>query len=105
MRRGTTPTIIIRVTGATFEDSTVYVTLKQCDTVLTKTSDDISISVEGNNSVISVYLSQEETLMFAKGELSIQIRWINSSGNAQASPIKKLEVDPILMGGVIQYAD
>lgn len=104
MRRGTTPTIIIRVTGATFEDSTVYVTLKQCDTVLTKTSDDISISVEGNNSVISVYLSQEETLMFAKGELSIQIRWINAAGIAQASPIKQIEVDPILLGGVIEYA-
>ena len=41
--------------------------------------------------------------MFTKGTARIQIRWINSSGVADASPIKNIEVNPILLEGVIVW--
>ena len=103
MRRGTTPTIIINVTGEDFEDSTLYVTLEQGCFEMTKSGTDVEVTPTETGSTVSIYLSQEETLMFAPGKASIQIRWINSGGMAQASPIKNIEINPILLEGVIEY--
>ena len=102
MYRGTTPTLTIRVTGEDFADSTVYVTLEQGNTELTKT--DAVITPTQSGSTIALFLTQEETLLFTEGVLGVQIRWINSSGIAQASPIKNVKIKPILLEGVITYA-
>lgn len=105
MRRGTTPTIIINVTGEDFEDSTLYVTLEQGALELTKSGNDVLVTPTETGSTVAIFLTQEETLMFTKGTAKIQIRWIDSSGIAQASPIKNIEVNPILLEGVIEYGD
>lgn len=104
MRRGTTPTITITVTGEDFAGATMYVTLEQGNYELTKTGADVVVTPTQTGSTVVIFLSQEETLGFIKGTAKIQIRWINSSGVAQASPIKNIEVDPILLEGVIEYA-
>lgn len=103
MYRGTTPTIIIRVTGEDFDGATMYVTLEQGNVELTKTGEDVLVTATETGSTVSIFLSQEETLAFSKGNARIQIRWIDSSGIAQASPIRSIEVDPILLEGVIEY--
>lgn len=104
MRRGTTPTITIRVIGEDFADSTMYVTLEQGCTEMTKTGNDVIVTPTEEGSTVALFLTQEETLRFTKGTARIQIRWINESGIAQASPIKTIDVSPILMDGVIEYA-
>lgn len=104
MRRGTTPTITINVTGEDFENSTLYVTLEQGELELTKTGDDVVVTPTDDGSTVAIFLSQEETLMFVKGTARIQIRWIDANNVAQASPIKSIAVDPILLEGVIEYA-
>lgn len=104
MRRGTTPTININVTGETFAGATLYVTIEQGALEITKTNDDLTVTVDGNNSVVSVFLTQEETLQFVQGNARIQIRWITSDGTAKASPIKNIIINPILLEGVITYA-
>jgi hypothetical protein len=103
MRRGTTPTIVITVTGEDFDGSTLYVTIEQGALELTKTGSDVTVTPTETGSTVSLYLTQEETLMFGKGKASIQIRWINGSGVAQASPIRTIDVSPILLEGVIEY--
>lgn len=103
MRRGTTPTIVIRVTGEDFEGSTLYVTLEQNTVEITKTGTDVIVTPTETGSVVNVFLSQEETLQFSKGNAKIQIRWIDSSGIAQASPVKTIDVGEILLEGVISY--
>ena len=103
MRRYTTPTITITVRGETFADSTIYVTLRQGSTLITKTNDDIIKTVDGENSTLYVLYSQEETGSLAKGTAQIQIRWINSNGIADATRVKLVQIDPVLMEGVIFY--
>ena len=105
MRRGTTPTIIIHVIGTTFEGSKLFVTLEQKNTELTKSGEDVIVTPGDNSAVVELYLTQAETLAFSKGPASIQIRWINSAGVAQASPIKNIDIDPILLEGEISYGD
>lgn len=103
MRRGTTPTITIRVIGEDFDGSTLYVTLEQGALELTKSGSDVLVTPTETGSTVAIFLTQEETLMFTKGTARIQIRWINSSGVADASPIKNIEVNPILLEGVIVW--
>lgn len=103
MRRGTTPTIIIRVIGEDFDGATMYVTLEQGSYEVTKTGDDVTVTPTESGSTVSIFLSQSETLGFSKGTARIQIRWIDSGGIAQASPIKSIDVGPILLEGVIDY--
>lgn len=98
MRRGTTPTLKIYIMGISLEElKNIYVTLKQRNIERTKTNKDIE--VDGN--VISVPLSQEDTLDFAVGEISVQIRATTHSGLALASGIKNVTVSEILKEGVI----
>ena len=104
MRRGTTPTITITVIGEDFAGATMYVTLEQGEFEITKTGADVVVTATQTGSTVAIFLTQEETLSFAKGNAKIQIRWINSSGIAQASPIKNIAIDPILLEGVIEYA-
>lgn len=103
MRRGTTPTITINVTGETFDNSTMYVTIEQSTLQITKTGDDIEVYPTEDGCTVALFLTQEETLKFAQGSARLQIRWITSDGVAQASPIKNISVDPILLEGVIEY--
>lgn len=106
MRRGTTPTFTINVTGATFTGCKVFVTIRQDGYVITKTGDDIDISVvDESNCKIVVGLTQEETLAFKAAKAAIQLRWIDSAGTAGASSIKEFCVNPILLDGEITYAD
>lgn len=103
MRRGTTPNINIYVNGTDFEGATLYVTLEQKNHELTKTGDDVIVSTDTQNydAVVSVFLTQEETLCFSEGTARIQIRWIYPNGTAMASPIRNVDVRPILLEGEI----
>ena len=103
MRRGTTPNINIYVNGTDFEGATLYVTIEQKNHEITKTGDDVIVSTDSENydAVVSVFLTQEETLCFQQGTARIQIRWIYPNGTAMASPIKNINVNPILLEGII----
>lgn len=102
MRRGTTPTLTITVTGLVVTDlKTIKVTFKQGNIELTKSTDEVV--VDGENNAISVYLTQEDTLKFNSGNVSVQIRGILEDGvTAIASVIKSFSMDKILLDGVIE---
>lgn len=102
MRRGTTPTITIKVKGNLSVDlfKTVIVTLKQGDIQVDKTNSDIEFDAENN--VLNVFLTQEDTLVFRKGQVSIQVRVLTFSEEALASQIINKSIDDILYEGEIE---
>ena len=98
MRQGTTPTIQITINDIDLNEmQNIYVVFEQNGYILKKESSDLDI--EGN--VISVLLSQEETLDFKEGTCNIQLRMITKGGVAIASPIKTTKVYRVLNKEVI----
>lgn len=99
MRRGTTPTFQITVTGLNdIEIDVLWLTLKQGTTEITKEKGDVEIQGD----VISTALTQEETLMFKEGsKVSIQLRALSTNNTAYASNIVYTDVEKILKDGVI----
>lgn len=98
MRQGTTPTIQITINDIDLNEmQNIYVVFEQNGYILKKESSDLDI--EGN--VISVLLSQEETLNFKEGTCNIQLRMITKVGVAIASPIKTTKVYRVLNKEVI----
>lgn len=99
MRQGTTPTIQITINDIDLNEmQNIYVVFEQNGYILKKESSDLDI--EGN--VISVLLSQEETLNFKEGTCNIQLRMITKGGVAIASPIKTTKVYRVLNKEVIK---
>ena len=98
MRQGTTPTIQITINDIDLNKmQNIYVVFEQNGYILIKESSDLNI--EGN--IISVMLSQEETLNFKEGTCNIQLRMITNEGVAIASPIKTTKVYRVLNKEVI----
>ena len=98
MRRGTTPTNTFTVDVDLRQATALYVTYKQNSRViLEKTLEDATIT----ETSVAVTLTQEETLAFSKGTVSIQIRAKFADGAAIASNIITSSVDQILKDGVI----
>ena len=103
MTRGTSPALIINVTGNDFSDAaSVIVSLEQLDVTINKTGASVDIvSGADDDAVITVYYTQKETLSLAPGKAYIQIRWTDTGGVAYASPIKEVSIGDVLMEGVI----
>ena len=100
MRRGTTPTIEIKVTGIKVSElESIYVTLSQHKNKVTKETEDITI-YEAENTLY-VTLSQEETLTFFRGYVYVQMRAVTKDGLAIASEIQMISVEEILKEGII----
>lgn len=100
MTRGTTPTLKFNIQGIEVSEiNKAFVTIKQIDKVLTKTVDDIQFDNEKN--ILSLELSQEETLSFEDGMLEIQIRIITKAGKALATPVKKTTMEKVLLDEII----
>lgn len=99
MRRGTTPTLQITVTGLTdIEVQNLYLTLRQGQTTIEKTESGVTIDGE----VISATLTQEETLsLVAKVDVALQLRVLSTNNTAYASNIITVPVEAILKEGVI----
>lgn len=100
MKRGTTPTLKLKVTGIDVSILTsIYITLEQGIKELTKSGDDVVVDPEEN--ALYIYLTQEETLDFKDGDAKIQLRAITDNDTAIASNIKTVPIGHILKEGVI----
>lgn len=98
MTRGTSPDIELVIPDVNLESCvSLYVTIKQDYTEVTKTLDDIEIT----DGKLYVSLSQEDTLRFKPPTAQIQVRGILDTGKAFATSINTIPVDDILKNGVI----
>ena len=98
-------TNILTLAGVDLTGMTVYVTIRQGYTLLTKTNDELSIATDAEGSTIAFSLSQEDTLNLSEGAAEIQVKYIDSAGDVQATEIASISVDKALLERVIEYAD
>lgn len=129
MRRGSTPILTLYVEGTydsdgrfidIFKNSTIYVTLDQDGTQITKSTsgsdvkktivwekddDGRIISDEPIGTEIALYLSQAETLQFEVGQARAQIRWVDIIGKASVSDISTVNLEEVLLERVINYGE
>ena len=100
MRRGTTPTIKISTNADLRAADEVWLTIKSGTGELTITKKELTV----DETTITARLTQAQTLAFASGRLSIQLRALIGSA-AIASSIIYANVDDILKDGEIVAAN
>lgn len=88
--RGTTPTFTLTLRDTTIDlgaAQSVYVTFRQAKRILTKTNNELDI----NGNIVSVYLSQAETLGFTENaQTEVQINWVYGDGSRGATKIARV---------------
>lgn len=104
MIRGTTPDYLLTIEGYDLTNKTVFVTIRQGSTIITKSGDQLTISVDGEKTTIAVTLTQLDTLRLSVGKAEVQVRFIDSNGVARATDRAELTVDKVLLERVIAYA-
>lgn len=98
MVRGTTPTIKYRVKLDTSTITECVISFKQADVeMLQKTYDDVEFSTE----MVSVKLTQEETLGFHAGKLMTQIKVKTQDGTVYGSRMLEMKVYEALCCDII----
>lgn len=105
MIRGTTPDYVLTLDGVDLSDQTVYVTIAQGNKKLTLAGDRLSITATVDGSEIAFTLTQEDTLGLTVGGATVQVRFIDKNGHAEATDIASLIVRQVLLEDVIEYAD
>lgn len=101
MIRGTTPTFILTIDDDNVdltEASNVYVTFKQNLREVTKTGSDLVISAQQ----VEVYMSQEETLSFGTGMVSVQMNWTYDGGKRACTNIVRVDIGENLKEVVLE---
>lgn len=101
MRRGTTPEITINVKGISIDAlKNIEITFEQNGIKVVKTD---NISMDYDNNTLSVWLSQDETLMFNVGIVSVQVRAVlNESEIVIASKIRQMSMEKVLNESVLE---
>ena len=111
--RGTTPTFTMRIPNANLLDAeSVYVTVKQVNTTITKTGSDVEVqSIVGDNdevtgSMVMCWLTERESLKLQEGvDALIQVNWtyLHNGRNVKraATKSKIIEIDKQLLNGAI----
>lgn len=100
--RGTTPTVTVQV-ASDLSGMGIHLTFKCGGKRITKTGDDLEVTVEDDVTTIVTALSQEDTLSFKAGSpVRVQVRAVQDDGEvALASNIGMLSVAPVLLEGVL----
>lgn len=103
MKQGTTPTILLTVKNRDLSDKSVYVSFRFNGKQITKTNSDMNITYTEPDTILAVMLSQQETLAFLPGTISVDVRWVDENGNAEGTNIAMLTVSEAILKKVITY--
>lgn len=103
MYQGTTPTLTFNVEGADLTDKAVFVTIRCGNYSLTKTGENVAVSYVDGDSTVVIRLTQQETLLMRESIATVQIRFVDESGQADATNKAKFDVESVLYNKVIEY--
>lgn len=103
----TTPTLYATVKGIDLTVGyDVYVSLEQDRVQLDKSGEDLTLETQGEDTLISLKLSQMESAAFNFGKrVFVQINAIDENGNRLATGIKEVPVMRNLLDKEISYGD
>lgn len=98
--QGVTPTFTLTVpdTVDLSEALNVYATFSQGKNSITKTGEDLAVAVHA----VDVYLNQEESLSFVKGEVKVEMNWTYADGSRCATKKATVEWDDNLLQEVLE---
>lgn len=99
MRRYTTPTVTVEVEGVDLTTSTVLVTFQQRNNRLTVEGP--SMTLQGEDTIISVPLSQLQTGGFSEGSIEVQVNWLDGYGHRDATTVAAIQVERNLLAEVV----
>ena len=105
--RGTTPTLTFHVKDETLDlnnIAVIYVTFKTKPGIPKQKEKTFSIedlNIDASNHIITLYMTQEDTLEFINESMECQIRVRFNNDRAYASNIDDLAIGRILKDGVI----
>ena len=102
MRRFTTPTLTVTVEGADLTEQEVLVTLAQRNRTITVESP--AMELVGEDTAISVPLSQLQTGGFREGSVEVQVNWLDGHGHRDATTVATVEVERNLLAEVVDDA-
>lgn len=100
MRRYTTPTVTVEVEGVDLTASTVLVTFQQRSNRLTVEGP--TMTLQGEDTIISVPLSQLQTGGFAEGSVEVQVNWLDGYGHRDATTVGAIQVERNLLAEVVE---
>jgi len=110
MIQGTTPTRTLRVVGMDLTPYDMWVSLRQLSRrrpnphEVDITSDDITVELDGTDTLVSFTLTQEQSLGFVPGRVEAQINYGSESHRMATKPVT-LPVEKNLYTGVIEFAE
>lgn len=103
MIRYTTPTHEHKVKGIDLTGCDVYVSYQQGLTSVDVKAQ--SVSYDGEDTTITVPLTQLQTAKFKVGKAEVQINWIYQNGKRDAVNAKEMEITKNIMQRVVGYGD
>lgn len=105
MIKYTTPTLTLRIKNYIFPDNCqVFVTFKQNQQNVTK--ENLTVTIDGQDTLIEVSLAQEDTKNFkVNTPVQVQVNWITSEGNRNATTIAQISALENLLDRVIEDED
>ena len=100
MVQATTPTFVLSLpeTVDLSEAENVYFTIRQNQTLITKSGENITV----DGQTVYVHLSQAETVRFMNGVAKIQLNWVYADGKRACSNIVNVKVLPNLVMEVLE---
>lgn len=100
--RGTTPTVTCTVEGVDLTDFTIYLSVgaRPNHPWFTADNEQMTLTLDGEDSVLTFALTQEQTLSCTAGEAIIQLRCVKD-GSAVATATEPITIEPIIKNGVI----
>lgn len=103
MYQGTTPALTLNVEGANLTDKTIFVTIRCGNYTMTASGDDVAVSYAEGVSTVVIRLTQQQTLQMRESTATVQIRFVDENGNADATSKATFDVESVLYHAVIEY--
>lgn len=95
MRRYTTPTHVLTVEGVDLTGARVWVTYENATGNFTV--EDADVAPDGEDSVVTVTLTEAQTASLSTGRAKVQVNW-TLGGRRCATEVKTVEVTENLLG-------
>lgn len=112
IKPGTTPLLTAVVDGEAIQNATLYVTIDMGDKQLVKSNlygndtvyaEAVYDGLTQTGTLVTVQLSQADTLFLRPGNAEIEIGWVFEDGTADKSDIGRIAISKSLYKGVMQY--
>ena len=105
MYQGTTPALVLRVKDKDLTEATVFASIKDGSHIITKTGEDLIIAKDSDDTLVTVTLTQGETMKMDKGDAEVQVRYITADGNAYATKKARVTVNDVIYRSMIESAE